>query len=110
MSMDLIIDGQVLQTDSAWRGMGRYSRNLLGALVRARPRWRMAVVQNELLQPADPAWLAGLPVLPMRPPLADHPQHSRQSAGNEERDRQGPQGCSLDAADERARDQHPQRE
>ncbi|HZY85267.1 MAG TPA: glycosyltransferase [Gemmataceae bacterium] len=81
--MDLLIDGQVLQTDSAWRGMGRYSRNLLEALVRARPRWRMAVVQNELLQPADPAWLAGLPVLRLRPPLADHPQHSRQSAGNE---------------------------
>jgi glycosyltransferase involved in cell wall biosynthesis len=81
--MDLIIDGQVLQTDSAWRGMGRYSRNLLGALVRVRPRWRMAVVQNELLQPADPAWLAGLPVLPLRPPMADHPQHWRQRPGND---------------------------
>jgi glycosyltransferase involved in cell wall biosynthesis len=81
--MDLLIDGQVLQSDSAWRGMGRYSRNLLAALARARPRWRMAVVQNAALRPADPAWLAGLPVLPLRPPLTEPYQHWRQRAANE---------------------------
>src|SRR5437867_329852 len=78
--MDLLIDGQALQTpDSRHRGVGRYGRNLLAALAAARPRWKMAVVQNEQLEPIA-GNLGGLPVLPLRPPLTPEPSHAEANA------------------------------
>jgi glycosyltransferase involved in cell wall biosynthesis len=74
--MDLLIDGQALQTpDSRHRGIGRYCRNLLAALAAARPHWKTVVVQNEHLDPIA-GDLGGLPVLPFRPPLSPHPSHA----------------------------------
>jgi glycosyltransferase involved in cell wall biosynthesis len=69
--MDLLIDGQALQTpSSACRGIGRYARNLIRALSIARPSWNITVVQNDRLPPIEAHALRGLPLLSFRPPFA----------------------------------------
>src|SRR5581483_6081362 len=75
--MDLLIDGQALQTpSSAHRGIGRYARNLIHAIRAARPCWNIALVQNQSLQPVDPKHVAGLPVISFEPPLPIEPRHA----------------------------------
>src|SRR5713226_2880693 len=68
--MDLLIDGQALQTpSSAHRGIGRYARNLLRALGIACPTWKITVVQNSRLPAIDPGQIAGLSIISFDPPL-----------------------------------------
>jgi glycosyltransferase involved in cell wall biosynthesis len=63
--MRLVVDVQPLQTASSRsRGIGRYSRNLLTALVAARPGWHIELVQNTRLETPD------------LPPLPDLPRHA----------------------------------
>jgi glycosyltransferase involved in cell wall biosynthesis len=74
--MHLLIDGQALQTPSSrLRGIGRYSSNLLRALVAARPHWRIEVVQNNTLSPIANEDLAGRPILSFHPPAPAGPRH-----------------------------------
>jgi glycosyltransferase involved in cell wall biosynthesis len=79
--MHLLIDGQALQTStSRQRGIGRYSSNLLRAVVAARPNWRIEIVQNSALAPLAAEDLHGLPVLAFGPPLSPHVKNQQ---GNE---------------------------
>ncbi len=66
--LDLIIDGQCLQSDSRSRGIGRYTRYLIRAVCDARPNWRIRVVQVANLRPIPEADLCGRPVLTFSPP------------------------------------------
>jgi len=69
--MDLLVDVQALQTPSSGhRGIGRYARNLLAALAKARPHWHIEIAQNGRLDPLEDMRSAGLPILTFRPPLA----------------------------------------
>jgi glycosyltransferase involved in cell wall biosynthesis len=68
--MFLLIDGQALQTPtSRHRGIGRYTSNLIRALVRARPHWRIEVVCNSNYKAIPLDWVGGAPLLEFRPPL-----------------------------------------
>jgi glycosyltransferase involved in cell wall biosynthesis len=52
--MHLLVDIQALQSPTTReRGIGRYARNLVTALTAGRPGWRIEVVQNEHLEPAQ---------------------------------------------------------
>lgn len=74
--MHLLIDGQALQTPSSrLRGIGRYSSNLLRALVAARPGWRIELVQNAALPPVAEDDRAGLIVRTFTPPLPARNDH-----------------------------------
>ena len=71
--MHLLIDGQALQTASSrYRGIGRFGRNLLRALVIARPSCASKMVQNSAVAPLAADDRNGLPVLSFHPPLPLH--------------------------------------
>jgi glycosyltransferase involved in cell wall biosynthesis len=71
--MFVLIDGLTLQTPSARRGIGRYSRNLIQALRAARPNWRMELVEHAYLPPVAPDDLPGM-VRRTFPGLGDRPE------------------------------------
>ncbi len=74
--MNLFVDIQALQSPrTRRRGIDRYARNLITALVVARPSWRIALVTSEHLEPADPAGLPDLPHYAFRPPLPIRREH-----------------------------------
>lgn len=51
--MRLVVDAQALQTSGVRRGIGRYVRGLLRALIRARPGWVFEAVVNSALPPPE---------------------------------------------------------
>lgn len=71
--MQLLFDGQALQTASRGRGVGRYAANLLSSLHQARPSWRIRVLEAAHLPALDRSRLPAslefetlhLPVLPL---------------------------------------------
>jgi glycosyltransferase involved in cell wall biosynthesis len=69
--MHLIVDAQCLQSpDSGARGIGRYARHLLNAIVAARPDWRVDAIENARLPAIDREMLDHLvTVLPFEPLL-----------------------------------------
>jgi glycosyltransferase involved in cell wall biosynthesis len=68
--MRLIIDAQALQTSGVRRGIGRYVRGLLRALLRARPGWVFeAVINSALPAPDDEELLSRMQVARFTPPL-----------------------------------------
>jgi glycosyltransferase involved in cell wall biosynthesis len=68
--MYLLIDGQALQTpDSRHRGIGRYTSNLIRAVARARPSWRVEVVWNHNLEPISQDQVGDVALLEFVPPL-----------------------------------------
>ncbi|MCU0706133.1 MAG: glycosyltransferase family 4 protein [Fimbriiglobus sp.] len=71
--MDLLIDGQCLQSASRSRGIGRYTRNLLRGIATARPRWRVRIVQLANLPPIADDDLCGWEVFTFTPPVPVRP-------------------------------------
>lgn len=69
--MDLLIDGQALQGEGKRRGIGRYSRELLDAIVRVRPDWRLRAVASDHL--GEIAVPESVEVLRYAPPAPFHP-------------------------------------
>ncbi len=67
--MHLVVNAQALQTSSSRRGIGRYARNLISAIARARPDWRIEAVVNTLLPEPDATALDGISVLRFQPLL-----------------------------------------
>ena len=68
--MFLLIDGQAIQSPTSGpRGIGRYSRNLVRAIAKARPDWRIELVQNGRVEPLDPADWDGLTIVTYMPPM-----------------------------------------
>jgi glycosyltransferase involved in cell wall biosynthesis len=67
--MFLLVDGAPLQTPSRDRGIGRYTSNLIAGLKKARPGWRIQVVEHARLEPIPPGLIHGLPVRRFHAPL-----------------------------------------
>lgn len=74
--MYLLIDGQALQTPcSRNRGIGRFARNLIAALVQVRPDWRLEIIESDHLEPINREHTAELRIRSFHPPLAFEPQN-----------------------------------
>ena len=68
--MYLLIDGQALQVPTTRnRGVGRYSCNLVNALVKARPDWRIELVESTHMEPIDRDRVPGVATRAFRPLL-----------------------------------------
>jgi glycosyltransferase involved in cell wall biosynthesis len=65
--MKLLVDGQALQGGGKYRGIGRYSRELLEGMIRVRPDWQCQLIQVEHLDPIEP--IQGMEVIWYRAPL-----------------------------------------
>jgi glycosyltransferase involved in cell wall biosynthesis len=74
--MHLLIDACPLQTLARDRGMGRYTVGLLGGLRRARPDWRIEVVEHARLTAIPPELLGRLPVVRFDAPFAYDPANT----------------------------------
>lgn len=69
--MRLFIDAQALQTPtSRFRGIGRYTRNLIVALTKVRPDWQLSLLENTALPAIDRSRIPEVEICPFTPPAA----------------------------------------
>jgi glycosyltransferase involved in cell wall biosynthesis len=79
--MHLLIDAQAVQSPEArGRGIGRYVRNLIQAIDRARPNWRVELVLSSHLPSPRPDDLPARPVQRFHPPMQEPKAWSAVSA------------------------------